>query len=162
MDDSAKGWLYKTARSNHWRVQSWIDLDDLIQDGFMLWGVIRRRYPEATDIKHVMRLFQTTFTNHIHLLARHKRDRPEITDDTLESVASVSCPDSEMAMFIAEAPDELRPVLSSILADPAVLNRPARRYLGGRRETTNEWLAGIASQKSDKDLSEVLLAYLTP
>ena len=102
------------------------------------------RYPEAVTIQHRMKLFKTTYLNHIHRLANQRTaNAPEVAAEDLPT--EIPDPDTydNMLQLLNDAPPLLRRCLAAILANPALLARPHRRWLKGRRETTNEWLAGM-------------------
>lgn len=84
MDMGAKRWLVKTAYKHLWRVNSFYDLDDLIQDGHLMYAVVRQKYPKAIDPPHIMRLFQITFLNHIHDLSKYQTRMLTIVDRTVD------------------------------------------------------------------------------
>jgi hypothetical protein len=148
MDASAARWLGAVARDHYWRVAAWYDLEDLLQDGLLCWQIVVVRYPEATTIQHRMKLFKTTFLNHIHQLAnRRSANAPEMAvEDPLGHHQAVEPRDPDtydMQQLLDAAPPLLRRCLAAILANPKLLARPHRRWIKGRRETTNEWLAGM-------------------
>lgn len=72
--------MHLTARREYWRVSRWMDLDDLIQDGFMCWYRVIRRYARVPhgSSKHRMALFKRVFTNHIHDLSKRRSRLPEM------------------------------------------------------------------------------------
>lgn len=58
---------------NYWRVARMYEPEDLIQDGYMIYAKCRQHYQssrEVTERRHFMALFKTSFTNHIHDLAK--------------------------------------------------------------------------------------------
>jgi hypothetical protein len=90
MDMGARRWLVKTAYKNLWRVHSFYDLDDLIQDGHMMYALVVQRYPQAKDPPHIMRLFQITFLNHIHDLSKHQSRMAALIDATVDLDAGIA------------------------------------------------------------------------
>lgn len=76
MDKGARGWLYNYVKKNLWRYPEWMDFEDLIDYGVECYYVARRKYPTATERKHIMRLFMlvvhSRFTN---LAVRKGRNR---------------------------------------------------------------------------------------
>lgn len=98
LDAGMRGWILRFASRQHHRVARWIDLDDLIQDGFFCYAKCRERYtrrtesgqyqvwlrrtkdwgpavdePTKEDRRHLMSLVQTAFKNHISTLSTRKR-----------------------------------------------------------------------------------------
>lgn len=145
MDRGALKWLTKTARQNLWRVQSWCDLDDLIQDGHLCWHRIITRYPDAVEPAHRMRLFQTTYLRYLHTLSRRTVRHPLI-----ESEQAEICPDAETAKIIVELPLTVRQVLAALEANSGVFSRPYRCRLDGTRETLYERLARAMRVDDDR------------
>ena len=138
MDDGATRWLFKTARQNFWRVANWYDFDDLIQDGYLTYYRICRRYPDVKERAHIMGLFQVSFINHLHRLANLRtRASAEVTfadtnasEDTL--LDKVVSNEAELLMFIAHAPGFVKQALGSLSHDPTQTPdaaRELRRYL---------------------------------
>lgn len=163
MDQGVRGWIFKTARENMWRVSSHIELSDLMQDGFLIWLKVCGRYPSVTETKHRMALFKTSFTNHIHDLSK-KRTRldlvPEADLDTpmasmLEGEDPTSDPDF---VFIIK---QLPPALARVLGRMIASDSPYRLRLDHTRETTNERLCRFAGlDPSKRDIHTAVLQYL--
>lgn len=151
MDKGVEGWIYKTANKHYWRVASWYDFDDLVQDGFLCYFRTCARYTQtidgqrrigvATETKHIMRLFQTSFTNHIHDLARAKTRQPDMAVEQLPDTMTEA---EGYERLIAEAPPLIARVISDLVnGDAARLRSPFRRRADGTRETLNERLCRI-------------------
>jgi hypothetical protein len=162
MDQSAKGWLYKTARAHFWRVASWYEFNDLVQDGFFTYHRIVTRYPNVTEPKHRMRLFQTAFTNHIHDLSKKRTNQEfELTESVvgldLSLLDTFILPDtSEM---IATLPPKLRQCIDVIQNK----NKQRYRHKPGRRETHNERLCRlIGAEPQGVKLLDAIRQYLDP
>lgn len=163
MDQGVRGWIYKTARENIWRVSSHIDLADLIQDGCMIWLKVCNRYSNVTETKHRMGLFKTAFTNHIHDLSK-KRSRLDLVNEAeleapmetmLEGIDPASDPD--LAFIIKQLPPALARVLSRVIDS----NSPHRLRLDHTRETTNERLCRFAGlDPLKRDIHTAVLQYL--
>lgn len=84
LDQGARQWIYKTACKNLWRVSTFYELDDLIQDGFMCFALCREKYSQRVEnSKHFMSLLQTVFRNHITDLSNDRSNAkyllPEIS-----------------------------------------------------------------------------------
>ncbi len=147
MDQGAIKWLYKFAHKNYWRICAWCELDDLIQEGYMcLWKVIRH-YPEAKDRPHLMRLFQITFTNYVHDLAKSRTrqlDNPIssylIGETTEEKFLDQHEPAEWATPIMAHTSPAVRMIINAMERSPEKVRGPLRRRKDGTRETTNERL----------------------
>jgi len=123
----------------------------------MCWCIVATRYRRANR-KHLMALFKTTFHNHINRLANKRT--ATVTEVALEELPDLQfCPDAEMAQCLAEAPQPLRRCLQEMLAHPERTDRPIRRRKYGK-ETTTEWILGMAGIRSDSDVAEQLKEFL--
>lgn len=80
MDQGAKRWLIKYCYKNLWRVNQSHKIDDLIQDGYLMYYVVRDRYPHVRAAPHIMRLFQVTFINHVHDLSKYQSRMASVID----------------------------------------------------------------------------------
>lgn len=166
MDDGARYWMVKTAKANYWRVASWYELDDLIQDGMLCWWRIVDRYETKAGRvrarRHLMRLFQRTYTNHIHDLAKartHYEFEQKISDvlsAPIESEARlwhvVDNDGGDLMAFerlIAEAPRQLRALIGQLLSDgeSPTLQASYRVRRDGTRETLGERFARMVGDK---------------
>jgi hypothetical protein len=151
MDHGARQWLVKTAYKHLWRVHSFYELDDLIQDGHMLYALVRQRYPRAKDAPHIMRLFTVTFINHIHDLSKHQSRMAALIDAStdLETVELYQDPGSAEqgdTYFIPnKAPWYIHAFLR-VLCDPQgqmQLRSQYRVRLSGVRELTHDRLCRL-------------------
>lgn len=150
MDAGARNWLIKNAKRNYWRVAGWIELEDLIQDGCMLWVSTRRRYTDAIFLPHVMRLWQVTYINHIHDLARQRTRMLETTfsqfdDDAAYAITNLeACDFSELLRLMAEAPGHLKAILIAMHVKQWP-TQPGRRPDGSRMTISDRiaLLAGV-------------------
>lgn len=182
MDRGARMWLYQTARKNFWRVSRWYDLDDLIQDGFIHYWRVTRKYPEA-ERPQIMSLFKTTYTNHIHDLAkvRSRLDEALVLDipsagnrsedgyssteaEAFDAFSNDGGADAEAAVLIANAPPAVKAVLA-VLATQAgrrKLQRPYR-FLKGTpsfaRETNNQRWSRLTGLPVGVDFEGIFLSY---
>lgn len=190
MDRGARGWLIVVAADNFWRVASWYELSDLIQDGYVVWARVVKRYEvDAGRVRsrgHLMRLFKTAYLNHIHdlskrrtrgiaewlasdVLVRHAHVSrasayfgQDIGDDVWDALGC-SCDAAELAGFIAEAPETIRRVLLGLIASEGRALRSLYRVAAdGTRDTLNGRLCRIAGIDEEVDLIGALRAYLKP
>lgn len=178
MDQGARAWMLLTVKKNYWRVAHWYGYDDLVQDGFMCWARVVHRYEtekgRVRSRRHLMQLFKTTFSNHIHDLSKQWTKSPH-EDKILDVIASPSegesfdgleCEGDACAFerLLAEAPQSLRPLLAALLRDgPSKTLRAAYRVRrDGTRETINERLCRlIGANPHDYDYATALRSFLT-
>ena len=147
MDGGAKGWLVNYARANYWRVSTWYELDDLVQDGLLTYTRIVQRYGHVKDRRHIMGLFKRAYVNHIHDLAKKKtRTSPEIRESDLgapidqTSASLYATPDT--SPVLATLPPIVRKAIVAIQTSPE-LREAYRRNANGTRETTHERLCRV-------------------
>ena len=149
MDRVARGWLYLTAKKNLWRVEGFCDFDDLVQEGMFCYYRIVKRYPQAVDTKHRMRLFQIAFINHIHTLAKKRTKYREVSvieadiGDLFDHMKNKMASYEEAGVMLAQAPAFVRQIIEAFDAKPEEFRKPYRRRAGGR-ETTNQRVCRIA------------------
>lgn len=163
MDQGVRGWIFKTAKENMWRVSSHIDLADLLQDGALIWVKVSAKYSNVTEQKHRMALFKTAFTNHIHDLSK-KRSRLELVaeadlDTPMEVMLEGEDPtsDPDASFIIAQLPASLKRVLQRVIASDG----PYRLRLDHTRETTNERLCRFAGlDPTKRNVQAAILQYL--
>jgi len=153
MDDGARNWMFNYARRNLWRVASYMDYDDLIQDGYYAWCEVCWRYPEAMKTpQHIMSLFKLCFANKITDLSRVKTkqvdDARSDLVEVLESPAMIIPDFSSLHALIIKAPQTIKDVLTLMTDDKAreELIKPFQRYENGRRETLNDRLCSLLNK----------------
>jgi hypothetical protein len=163
MDQGVRGWIYKTAKENLWRVSGHIDFADLIQDGYLFWHRITIKYPNVTATKHRMALFKTAFTNHIHDLSKKKSRLDLVTESDLDTPMDVMLEgedpnaDPDHTFIFRELPPAIMRALSRALEGTS----PYRLRLDHTRETTNERLCRFAGlDPSKRDIHTAVLRYL--
>ncbi len=167
---SVVGWIYNHARKNYWRMASWYEIDDLIQDGLVCAYKCLDRYGPDLDPPHFMRLVQRTFYNHIGELLRSSRiidDSTKIADlgrDLDESMVldRITVPeegDQEFYLLIKELPDTLKKVVELYMNSPEKLLR-LRSKLNGANETLKERLYKLTGFDQNKDFETELRDYL--
>lgn len=156
-DAGVRGLIVNTAKRNLWKVANWYELEDLVQDGVMIWLKVRGHYyPKGvTDIKHLTSLFKTSFSRHIIDLAAEKRYGEELaisqfigpdSDGTheWETLLGVQQETATVAVLLHSAPAELK-ALWRFLTSEDGRERLRGRYQkkGGVKETTNEFLCRL-------------------
>lgn len=177
-DEGAVGWIHAYARRNFWRVSSWYELKDLVQDGYLHYYRCVDRYSAVVENRrHFMALFKRVYSVHIITLSNHRTQLTEVPfasmavavdgQDTEYRVEEVLGAVSESAtgwVLIREAPKEIRAVLSLFSMD-SMLSRVCQPHKsdGTVRETTNEWLCRLCGYDPTKiNLRGQVEAYLSP
>jgi hypothetical protein len=179
MDVGAKKWLYNEVHKNLWKVEDFYDFDDLVQDGEMCYARVLMKYQRIPNrvrlTPHIMALFKTTFTNHIHDLAKYRtRNEPlrvRVSDmgsdgDTENDIwdhVSRGIDVFDFERLIGEAPTHVAKLLRAIMAAGSefLLAKPYSRR-GARRETTNERLCSLIGEDPQQvDLATELHDFLT-
>jgi len=162
LDKGMRGWIVNHAKRNYWRVASWYDIEDLIQDGFVCYCKCLERYGHLLEQRHFMALVKITFINHIHDLSSQSSKNPSVHTAPISDVMRADCenvnealdelaaPVPEEATFrvlLGQLPRELKELVNTLLND---VQLPEFERLP--RETTNEWLcrlAGLPSKRVD-------------
>lgn len=171
-DEGVTGWIYNQAKKHYWRVSSWYDYEDLVQDGILWFFICRDTYPEVANLEHFMALFKRCYSNHITDLAYHRTRLTEtpvstIIDEAHESafldgILGKEYPVAELLSQLVHAPREIKQVFELLLTDTglAKLAEPYQR-VDGIRETTNERLCRFLGYDPDRiDVLGRVRAYL--
>ena len=158
MDEGAKQYLYKFCHKNHWRVAAWMDLDDLIQDGYECYYYTLNRYPKAEKVEHVMSLFKLVLRSKIEDLVRaNTKQVDDARSDLVEVFESpmMIIPDfSNLHALLLKAPKTIKDALELMLDNQAreELCKPFERYENGRRETLNDRFCRLLGLDSKIDV----------
>ncbi len=156
MDEGARLWMTRTAIEQYWRVAHWISIEDLLQDGALLWVITEQRYPDVSNPAHRMALFKRIFSNHLHDLANNRTLQAEVPFSGLdessleEALEGCCCEFADLLQMVTEAPAKVRQLLGRLLADPTSMLVPYRRD-GSLRETLNERFCQIAGFDPNTD-----------
>lgn len=165
LDKGLRGWIVNTARVNYWRVSSWYQLDDLIQDGYLCYSKVASKYTTANQ-KHLMALVQRTFINHITDLARNRgrlnevpvSDISESPETFFDGVMEPNSEATDVAMLLLDAPAEAIALLKALSSD--LMSAPYRKA-DGTRETTNERICRISGIDLSSDILDTVHRFLT-
>lgn len=163
MDQGARGWVIKTSRENYWRVSSYMEFDDLLQEAAMVWQRVYNKYQGVREPKHLMALFKTAFTNQIHDLSKKNTALPTTECDlgtALDVLLDVPDhdQDADLSLIIAQLPGAIQRAILKI-ADPSH-GHPFRERLDGTRETSGERITRLAGLDRGRDIRRAILAYL--
>lgn len=168
-DRGLRGWIIKYAKKNYWRVASWYDLEDLIQDGLLAYALCRQKYGHRVENRrHFMSLVQVVFANHVTDLANARtKSVQEISISqiaaqgrelqALEYLAGAEDGGQELKAALSLASEEILAFLK-LFETPeglAELDKPLRRRADGTRETWDERLSLILRMPVD-DINEKL------
>jgi hypothetical protein len=152
LDQSGTVWLINHAKENLWKVHRWMDLDDLIHDGYLCFALVVKKYPKIKSVAHRFSLFKSTFENYIKNVARAKRYRRgefnfSMFDD--EAVAQIEnttpCEYAELLKWFSEADGLAKLALSAIMNHPKEFRRK-RRKRKGKPESLNDLLCRLTGQ----------------
>jgi hypothetical protein len=129
LDQSLKGWIINKSRREFWRIAAWYSVEDLIQDGYMVYYKCRNRYshltdkPEPTidDKRQFMALFKVSFHNFITDLANDRTATPEEAhSEAMLYAATAGRPQQEEATFrllLASAPKEIAQLVELLMTE---------------------------------------------
>jgi DNA-directed RNA polymerase specialized sigma24 family protein len=165
MDMGARRWLYTEARISRWRVPQWMSVHDLIQDGYMCWYRVIRRYSRVPrgSSAHRMALFKRVFRNHVHDLSKQRSRLPEVhIEDLPPGMADLHAYD--LQQVYGGAPPLVKLGLTVLMAPQHA--RSLRSHYRFRadmtRETFNERLCRLAGlDPRTIDLAGEIREYLT-
>jgi hypothetical protein len=164
LDAGMDKWLRRFAWENHWRVAWVYTLEDLIQDGYLYYVKCRNTYPDITERRHFMRLFQTSFRNHITDLANRNRrvssatptaqelrgegnvirmsafldERDEARRDELFGIV---LPDTELLVLLSEARGVVKRTLELFTSEAGLAT--VRAHPQRSHEATNAYLCRV-------------------
>lgn len=173
LDAGMVGWLHSYARSNFWRVSSWYDYEDLVQDGFLCYAICLEKYALVVKEKeHFMALLKRTYWNHVTDLSVRRTRLNEtpacdlaVDDDGsyFENLVGGKPDDVSFAAIIRDAPNDVAAVLKIIITDVGLATlRKSYRRKDGTRETLNERLCKLVGFDPDViDLSHRVRMYLS-
>lgn len=168
-------WIYKYAYKQYWRVASWYDYEDLIQDGMMIAVKCRNRY--TTDDTYFRAKVQLAFCNHITDLSnkkitgkclnptRHgiKLTEPieaKVNEEKFNTLLQSLRGDTAQFLYvlIKQSPLPIRKFLEC-LSKPE--NLEALRKPLKKGETRNARLCSLAGLKKEIDLAGMVRAYFS-
>lgn len=156
MDRGARLWMLQYARRSFWKVSSYIDLDDLIQEGNLAWHRVSIRYPDVTKRPHMMSLFQRTFCNLIVDIAKQRSREANIRLEIMQEMHAYNNRVSEhevstLYVMLQHAPAPVRKVIELLSTESGRKRLCAvyRMYSNGQRETTNDRLRKLTQEQGD-------------
>lgn len=80
-DYPLEGWTYKFIQENKWRLEHTNDVEDLMQDAYLIFERVRETYPFVTQPQHFMSLYKTSFRNYVHDKSRELTRKKALIDE---------------------------------------------------------------------------------
>jgi hypothetical protein len=156
-EEGIRGWTLKFISKNKWRVDGIHDVDDLLNDAYLIFMKIKQKYPQVVDKPCFMGLYKRAITNWMHDHSRYVRRKRAVHDETSVDAADLFVgrigevsSDGYLMALLAEAPPEVRAALHILVTNPEVLRS---RSHNGRRENLNAKLRRILGMdKSGQDV----------
>lgn len=154
-DPEIKGWTIKYVVKNKWRYEYVNDIEDLMQDAYLVYIKVCDSYPRVVDAPHFMALYKTSLRNMLHDKSREYGRKLSIIDEQLSPDDS-ECSDSICAghtttnygtvgAILASGPPELRLFLQFIQNDKNLeeLRKPQRTKRGEPRKNFDQRIASM-------------------
>ena len=179
------GWISNHSRKNYWRVASFYEVDDLIQDGIIKAYEVINRYGVPgleIDRPHYMALVKTSFNNHIvDLLPRkytsekvsvvsfavliskptiNRMDGMDENGEFWNSYFRSEDGDQEENMFVVEMPEYLRKGVQFFLSNPNTFQYFRKRLQSEKDESLSSKLARMVGFPEDFNFEEELRSYI--
>lgn len=122
-DGAVKGWAVNHITRNVWRVEHSMDINDCVQEAYLVFLHTTKSYPLCSDPRHFMKLFQTSWTRRFHdLSAADTRQRArEVSPqgkDFGERLIGDMANEGELLVMLRQAPRDVRMVLDLMLRAP--------------------------------------------
>jgi hypothetical protein len=144
------------ARQNVWRTRPDYDLDDLYQEGYLVYLRIKERYPDAVDPPHFMKLFMVSYENVIHDISSATTNARHVAINNQQLHHSGFLADADVRLFLEEAPPLARKAMKRALEG----KKPAKRrnYF---RLPTNDYLCALAGvNPRNVNMRKILFSWL--
>lgn len=164
LDRGAKAWMYKTAYKNHWRVCEWIDLDDLIQEGYECFYYAAARYTTAVDRPHQMCLFQRVYCSRIEDMAKQKRRQVDFcVGDLFDEDWRHDAELQQISDLIHSAPTPFQKVFTLLTTEEGCrkLRAAYRLRRDGTRETSAERMNRLLGIPKNYDINKAMEEYFS-
>lgn len=148
-------WIKKYSSKNYYRIPTWMDLDDLIQEGYEVVAKCRRRYGNKLEHKHFKSLVMVSFSNRITDLSNYKT---RVLEDTVEELPVNAGVPAEgfFAASLALAPKTVKAVLN-LFTDGKVLEAMRKQAT-----LTNEFVCEMLdTDPTQMDLLEEVKEYFS-
>ena len=150
LDAGIKGFIYKTAKRNYWRVSAWYEFDDLVQDGYLCYAKCLSRFnfkssyepedaPSNEEMRKFMCFLSAAFSNHITDLANERTVTPELalasfSEEQAEAIeltvaSEDTLSDANLQTLLMKAPIEIAEMLKALLIDGLAEGRFLKKRL---------------------------------
>lgn len=118
-----EGYVVNFLNRNHWRVQGYLDRDEVMQESYLTYLRLVDKYPDV-EAKHLMALYKTAWGNYFTDLANASSRQPKQISQVSEEVESVEYVgelenSGFLRILIAQAPAEIKQVLLLFLHAPS-------------------------------------------
>lgn len=156
-DDKIQKWTRGFVSKNLWRCDNIHDVDDLMQDAYLLFLKIKHAYPRINKSSAFLNVYKAALRNALHDHARGMMVKNPVFVDTFEDDASSFYADrivgevtnnGYLAALLQEAPEELRMALALLNNNPEAV-----RGDGDRRENLNQKLRRLLNVDSPFDFA---------
>lgn len=163
-EGAIKNWTIKFILKNKWRCDAIHDIDDLLQDAYLVFMKIKARYPQVTEERHFMALYKSALSNAICDRSRYMRRKNlihlELHETAYDALTATMVGDTtnagHLGVVLSSAPQELQQALTLISTEPEKL----RVRLKGPRENLNMKLRRILGVSTEFDFTGSLRALL--
>jgi len=175
-DERFRGWAAKFISKNIWRCDPVDDFKDHMQDAYLMFRHIIASYPEISDPKHIMSLYQRAMINDYNDRARYKqrKSRTEVSIETtlgddlkLADTLGEANNEGYLNILLGQLPQKVRLAIEA-LQDKSKLTylyeiaRSAGRVsdVPEKRELSNSTLCKIIGLPKGTDLLEMIYSAL--
>jgi hypothetical protein len=147
-----QGFVKNHLKKNFWRVSSYMDYEDLLQDSYVIFLKLRDRYTTVDDPRWFMSLFMRSFSNHvINLSKKRTLNSLEVLDcefftegEEDFSILSTAVGERDNLGYyetvLSQAPPEIRSALSILINCPTEI---WDLIVSGDRNIGNSKLCGL-------------------
>jgi DNA-directed RNA polymerase specialized sigma24 family protein len=142
----------KYLRLNEWRVRPFLELDDMLQEMYLVF--LKASTREFQNPRHFRGYWKTCLHNRVNGWARQRTVRGFVSPSGDEEVAVTD----DCISWNHRVTNAVGPVRR--LLDAVGRKRPKRRRPDGTRLTTNQYLCEYAGLPSDVPLRELFEAWL--
>ena len=168
-----EGYVVNYLKKNYWRVAAHHEYEDLLQEAYFKFLVVKDKYPEVVNPPHFMALFKTAWNNHfINLSKTQTKDITIIESQLMGEISLFELSDKkgrvndhegDVTILLKQAPEEIQ-LLFAALDDTdlvKLLRQKSQKIRNGnrraRRETTNQALCRILGlNPEDVDIRNML------
>lgn len=172
-EPKVRGWALKYIRENKWRFEHLHDVDDLMQDAYLVFLKVCDSYPRVVDPPHFMSLYKRSLSNFLTDRSREYARKQNIIDESVYIPATEELPpaaDKSLIPFydsgplealLRNGPEELRLLIDFIKDDANLvkLRQPQREARGQPRMNIDQRLSsllGVSSFPFRKVLRQLL------